>query len=226
MFKVTPTGEEQVLYRFKGKSDGANPLASVVLDAQGNLYGTTAWGGRFGGVCTVYGCGTVFKVTPAGKEEVLYRFKGLADGRMPMGPVVLDAEGDLYGTTLTGGDAKNIQCDIDADGCGVVFECTPSGGMAVLYTFTGDAGDGQSPRAGLVLDKQGNLFGTTSGGGSSNDGTVFKVTPTGVETVLHSFNSGADGFSPRASLLLDANGSLYGTTLYGGAFGDGTGGSE
>jgi uncharacterized repeat protein (TIGR03803 family) len=222
VFKVTPAGEEQVLYRFKGIGDGAYPQASVVLDAKGNLYGTAAWGGRFGGVCTTYGCGTVFKITPAGKEEVLYRFKGLTDGRMPMGSVVLDSKGTVYGTTWTGGDAKNIRCTIQASGCGVVFEWKPNVGMAVLYTFTGDPKDGQAPRAGLVLDTQGNLFGTTSGGGPYNDGTVFKVTPAGVETVLHSFHGGTDGLTPRASLLLDAAGNLYGTTLYGGAFGDGT----
>ena len=222
VFKITPAGQEQVLYQFKGHGDGANPSASVVVDARGNLYGTTAWGGRFGGVCVIYGCGTVFKVTPAGKEQVLYRFKGLADGLMPMGSMVLDAKGGLYGTTLMGGNTKNIDCDIQASGCGVVFGWTKSGGMAVLYTFSGYPVDGQNPRAELIFDKQGNLFGTTSGGGPSNDGTVFKLTPTGVETVLHSFSGGADGISPRASLLLDVHGNLYGTTLYGGAFGAGT----
>jgi len=222
VFKITPTGEEDVLYRFRGSADGASPMAPVVLDAKGNLYGTTAWGGRFGGVCTSYGCGTVFKVTPAGKEYVLYRFKGTADGESPMAPMILDAKGNLYGTTWTGGDVKNIRCTIQANGCGVVFELTEKGELAVLYTFTGDPVDGQAPRAGLVLDQQGNLFGTTSGGGPSNCGTVFKVTPTGVETVLHAFSGGPDGFSPQASLVLDANGHLYGTTIYGGAFGAGT----
>ena len=104
----------------------------------------------------------------------------------------------------------------------MVFELTEKGELAVLYTFTGDPVDGQAPHAGLVLDQQGNLFGTTSGGGPSNCGTVFKVTPTGVETVLHAFSGGPDGFSPLASLVLDANGHLYGTTIYGGAFGAGT----
>jgi uncharacterized repeat protein (TIGR03803 family) len=222
VFKVTSTGTEEVLYHFKGKGDGANPAASVVLDMQGNLYGTTSFGGRFGGICTSYGCGTVFKLTPTGKEGVLYRFRGLADGRDPIGSMLLDPKGNLYGTTWTGGDSKNIKCDIQADGCGVVFKWTPNGGMSVLYTFTGYSADGQHPLAGLVLDKQGNLFGTTSEGGPSNDGTVFKVTPTGMETVLHNFSGGADGFSPRANLFLGANGNIYGTTLYGGAFGAGT----
>jgi uncharacterized repeat protein (TIGR03803 family) len=222
VFKITFAGNEEVLYRFKGKGDGANPMASVVLDSQGNLYGTTGFGGRFGGICTSYGCGTVFKLTPTGREEVLYRFRGLADGRQPMAPLALDAEGNLYGTTLTGGDVSNIVCDIQADGCGVVFRWTPSGGMSVLYTFAGYPVDAQDPFAGLVLDDQGNLFGTTAGGGPSNDGTVFKVTPTGVETVLHNFKDRKNGFQPRTGLVLDTNGNLYGTTLYGGTFGAGT----
>jgi uncharacterized repeat protein (TIGR03803 family) len=222
VFKVAPTGNEEVFYRFKGKGNGANPTASVVLDAEGNLYGTADSGGRFGGICTSYGCGTVFKLSPGGKEDVLYRFRGLADGRGPIGPLVLDAEGNLYGVTSTGGDSKNIECSVQADGCGVVFELTEKAELTVLYTFTGYPADGQHPLAGLVSDKQGNLFGTTSGGGPSNDGTVFEVSPTGVETVLHNFSGGADGFNPRASLLLDAKGNLYGTTIYGGAYGDGT----
>jgi uncharacterized repeat protein (TIGR03803 family) len=222
VFKITPAGEEEVLYRFKGSADGASPMATVVLDTKGNLYGTTAWGGRFGGVCTSYGCGTIFKVTPAGKEVVLYRFKGSVDGQSPMAPVILDGKGNIYGTTWTGGDAKNIRCTIQANGCGVVFEFTAKDKLAVLYTFLGDPVDGEGPFAGLVLDQEGELFGTTAGGGPSNNGTVFKVSPTGVETVLHNFSGGRDGFSPRVSLVLNAQGHLYGTTLYGGAFGAGT----
>ena len=165
VFKITPAGEEEVLYRFKGSAEGASPMTPVVLDAKGNLYGTTAWGGRFGGACTSYGCGTVFKVTPAGKEEVLYRFKGSVDGQSPMAAVTLDGKGNLYGTTWTGGDAKNIRCTIQANGCGVVFELTAKDELAVLYTFLGDPVDGEGPFAGLVLDQEGNLFGTTAGGG-------------------------------------------------------------
>ncbi|MGA8442775.1 MAG: choice-of-anchor tandem repeat GloVer-containing protein [Candidatus Sulfotelmatobacter sp.] len=221
VFKITPTGEEEVLYRFKGRADGANPMAPVVLDPQGNLYGTTAWAGRFGGVCTSYGCGTVFKVTPAGEEEVLYRFKGSTDGESPMAPVILDAKGNLYGTTSTGGDVSNIDCMIQGNGCGIVFELTEKGVLRTLYSFTGYPTDGQHPLAGVIRDKQGNLYGTTDGGGPSNDGTVFKITPSGEETVLNSFVKGSDGVNPHGSLILDAKGNLYGTALYGGAFGDG-----
>jgi uncharacterized repeat protein (TIGR03803 family) len=222
VFKITHAGGKEVLYRFKGSADGASPMAPVILDAKGNLYGTTAWGGRFGGVCTSYGCGAIFKITRAGKEEVLYRFKGSADGQTPMAPLVLDGEGNLYGTTWTGGDAKNVLCTIQANGCGVVFELTAKDELAVLYTFTGGPVDGQGPFAGLVLDQEGSLFGSTAAGGPSNHGTVFTVSATGVETVLHNFSGAQDGFSPRTSLVLDAKGHLYGTTLNGGAFGAGT----
>jgi uncharacterized repeat protein (TIGR03803 family) len=222
VFKITSAGEEEVLYRFEGKGDGAYPQAPLVLDSKGNLYGTTANGGSFAGPCATYGCGTLFRITPAGKEEMLYRFKGLPDGRMPMGPVVLGSNGSLFGTTWTGGDTTNIRCSIQASGCGVVFEWKPSGGMSVFYSFKGGLKDGQSPIAGLLLDSHGGLFGTTSAGGSYGRGTVFKVASTGVETVLHSFKGVPDGFSSRSSPLLDVAGNLYGTTIYGGANDDGT----
>jgi uncharacterized repeat protein (TIGR03803 family) len=221
VFKVNSTGNEEVLYSFTGGADGANPSASLILDATGNLYGTTANGGKFGGACTSWGCGTVFKVTPTGKEVVIYRFKGRADGQTPVAPLVRDGKGNLYGTTSTGGDVNNIDCAIQENGCGVVFELTAKGVLVTLYKFTGYPMDGQHPLAGLILDKQGNLYGTTEWGGPSNDGTAFKLSPSGVETVLHNFVGGADGLSPHGSLVLDTKGNLYGTTLYGGAFGDG-----
>lgn len=221
VFKITSAGSEQVLYSFTGNADGATPSASLILDAAGNLYGTTAYGGNFGGGCGSLGCGVVFKVTPAGQEVVLYKFKGGADGQSPLAPLVRDGNGNLYGTTSTGGDVSNIDCTIQENGCGVVFELTEKGVLRTLYTFTGYPTDGQHPLAGVVRDNQGNLYGTTDGGGPSNRGTVFKVTPSDVETVLHSFVGGSDGANPHGSLVLDAKGNLYGTALYGGAFGDG-----
>jgi uncharacterized repeat protein (TIGR03803 family) len=221
VFKITSAGNEEVLYSFTGNDDGATPSASLILDAAGNLYGTTAYGGSFGGGCTSLGCGVVFKVTPAGQEVVLYAFKGGADGQSPLAPLGRDGRGNLYGTTSTGGDVSNIECSVGENGCGVVFELTEKGVLRTLYTFTGYPLDGQHPLAGLVRDKQGNLYGTTDWGGPSNDGTVFKVTPSGVETVLHGFIGGSDGLNPHGSLVLDAKGNLCGTALYGGAFGDG-----
>ena len=221
VFKITSAGNEEVLYSFTGNADGAMPSASLILDAAGNLYGTTAYGGNVGGGCGSLGCGVVFKVTPAGQEVVLYKFKGSADGQFPLAPLVRDGNGNLYGTTSTGGDVSNIDCTIQGNGCGGVFELTEKGVLRTLYTFTGYPTDGQHPLAGMVRDKQGNLYGTTDGGGPSNRGTVFKVTPSGVEEVLHSFVGGSDGVNPYGSLVLDAKGNLYGTALYGGAFGDG-----
>jgi len=221
VFEITAAGNEQVLYTFTGNADGATPSASLVLDGVGNLYGTTAYGGNFVGGCLTRGCGVVFKVTSAGQESVLYTFTGSTDGQWPMAPLIRDAKGNLYGTTLTGGDITNVFCDLDENGCGVVFEVTSKGVMKTLYAFTGYPADGQHSFSGLVRDKQGNLYGTTDWGGPSNDGTVFKVTPGGLETVLHSFVGGTDGLDSHSGLALDAKGNLYGTTLYGGSFGDG-----
>jgi uncharacterized repeat protein (TIGR03803 family) len=221
VFEITSAGNEEVLYSFTGNADGASPSASLILDAAGNLYGTTPYGGNLGGVCASRGCGVVFKVTPAGQETVLYTFKAGADGQSPMAPLVRDGKGNFYGTTSTGGDVNNLWCRIQQNGCGVVFELTEKGVLRTLYAFKGYPKDGQHPIAGVVFDKQGNLYGTTDWGGPSNDGTVFKLAPSGVETVLHGLTGGTDGENPFGSVVLDAQGNLYGTAIYGGAFGDG-----
>jgi len=221
VFKITSAGNEEVLYSFTGNADGATPSASLILDAADNLYGTTAYGGNFGGGCSSLGCGVVFKVTPAGQEVVLYAFKGGADGQSPMAPLVRDGKGDLYGTSSTGGDVSNVNCSIGENGCGIVFKLTANGVLLTLYAFTGYPADGQHPLAGVIRDKQGGLYGTTDWGGPSNGGTVFKLTPSGVETVLHSFTGGTDGLNSHSGLVLDGKGNLYGAALYGGAFGQG-----
>jgi uncharacterized repeat protein (TIGR03803 family) len=221
VFEITSAGNEEVLYSFTGNADGASPSASLILDAAGNLYGTTPYGGNLGGVCASRGCGVVFKVTPAGQETVLYTFKAGVDGQSPMAPLVRDGKGNLYGTTSTGGDVTNPWCRTEQNGCGVVFELTEKGVLRTLYAFKGYPKDGQHPIAGVAFDKQGNLYGTTDWGGSSNDGAVFKLAPGGVETVLHGLTGGTDGENPFGSVVLDAQGNLYGTAIYGGAFGDG-----
>lgn len=206
VFKVTPSGQETVLYSFCPNgtpcTDGAGP-GSLIFGADGSLYGTTAFGGN--------NYGTVFKVTPAGEETVLYIFSGGADGAYPFGGVIFDANGNLYGTTAGGG----------ANGAGTVFELTPSGKVTVLHTFTG-APDGALSYAGLIMDKQGNLYGTTEYGGAHNVGTVFEVTPSGEGTVLYSFTGGPDGGFPEAGLVADESGNLYGTTMSGGVNEQGT----
>src|SRR5207253_5645914 len=143
-------------------------------DAAGNLYGTTTSGGNFGH-CGTDGCGTVFKLTPSGTETLLYRFLGTPDASYPYG-LVRDAAGNLYGTTLGGG----------AYGFGAVFKVTPSGEETVLHSFNLPP-DGFIPVGVLVLDAAGNLYGTTTGGGFYGLGTVFKLTPSGKETILYSF---------------------------------------
>ena len=207
VFKLNANRREKTLYRFTGKSDGASPLAALIRDADGNLYGTTRYGGNF--VCGG-GCGTVFKVDTTGKETVLYSFTGAPDGSVPQASLIRDSSGTFYGTTINGGD---VTCSNPA-GCGTVFKLDASGNETVLYSFTGK-GDGRSPSAGLVRDAAGNLFGTTTGGGASGFGTVFKLDATGNETVLHSFAGGSDGAGPSAGLI-PGGPDLYGTTVGGG----------
>src|SRR5271157_3461030 len=204
------TYTESVLYSFQGGTDGAGPYAGLVLDAQGNVYGTTYYGGDL--ACSAYGCGTVFTVDTTGKETVLYSFTRVGgDGAGPYAGLVLDAQGNLYGTTYAGG---NPACTLEGPGCGTVFKVDTTGKETVLHSFTGTGGDGANPYAGLVRDAQGNLYGTTYVGGAGY-GTVFKLDTTGKETVLYSF-TGYDGSGPEAGLVLDAQGNLYGTTKYGG----------
>jgi len=178
VFKVTPAGEESVLYSFGDFPDGGEPLAGLIMDKDGNLYGTTCCVGA-------YWEGTVFKVTPSGEETVLYSFEGgqSGDGGYPLGGLIMDKEGNLYGTTSFGGTSTNC-----AGGCGTVFKVTPTETETLLYSFEGSAsGDGEDPQAGLIMDKKGNFYGTTFEGGAYDEGTVFKVASSGKETVLYSF---------------------------------------
>ena len=143
----------------------------MVRDPKGNLYGTTEYGGPGSGTCEggdyPAGCGVVFKVDTAGKETVLYSFSGTPDGFYPLGTLVRDAKGRLYGTTLAGG----------ALGAGTVFRVSTTGKEKVIHSFQGGTNDGASPYAGLVRDAKGNFYGTTYAGGRSNYGMVFKLTP-------------------------------------------------
>jgi uncharacterized repeat protein (TIGR03803 family) len=207
--------EFKVLYSFTGGADGARPVARLVRDAAGNLYGTTANGGATSACYPPYGCGVVFKLSPSGTETVLHSFSEPGDGAFP-GGLVRDAAGNLYGTGAT------ITSNPFVFGAGTVFKLSPNGTETVLYSFTGGV-DGGDPN-GVVPDSAGNLYGTTQEGGGSTacnvpDGTcgvVFKLSPSGTKTVLHSF-TGADGGNSSAGLLRDAAGNLYGTTQYGGA---------
>jgi len=157
------------------------------------------------------GCGIVFKVDQTGKETVLYQFQGGTDGYTPLGPVAIDVSGNIYGTTAYGGEF----------GEGAVFKIDPADNESVLYSFT-QINDGTRPEGGVVMDGSGNLYGTTQLGGLYGEGTVFKISPSGVETILYNFgtNSG-DGAFPTSSASLDAQGNVYGTTYIAGDFGYG-----
>ena len=212
VFKLDTTGQETVLYSFTGGVDGAIPLAGLIRDAAGNLYGTTEAGGDLtcnGGS----GCGTVFKLDSAGQENVLHSFTG-KDGTSPIAGVIRDAAGNLYGTTPQGGPFSS----------GTVFKLDSNGKETVLYNFTGGRGgtDGVYPDGALVRDAAGNLYGATAYGGNYSFGTVFKVDSTGKETVLYRFYGGWNGFNPVGGLIMDKAGDLYGATEGGGVFFDGT----
>lgn len=230
-FELSPIGhdwKETLLHDFTGQNgDGFGPYAGVILDAAGNVYGTTEDGGGSNPLCSG-GCGIVYQLTPGsdGKwaETVLHRFGSFqSDGRRPgVGALIMDGSGSLYGTTA-GGGAFSSRCS-----CGTVFKLTPSSGgkwnETILHSFTLGAG-GEGPAAGVVIDKAGNLYGTTSAGGSScSCGLIYKLTPGSngkwTYTVLHRF-TGADGAGPNANLILDSKGNLYGTTTTGGAGGYG-----
>jgi uncharacterized repeat protein (TIGR03803 family) len=221
VFELTPKGggwAEKLLHSFDGR-DGASPLASLIFDAAGNLYGTTRLGGGN------RQAGTVFELMPkAGggwTGKVLHHFNA-ADGNEPFGSLVLDAAGNLYGTTEVGG----------ANHHGTVFEVTPTAGgiwtETILHSFNNNGTDGYEPLGGLIFDAKGNLYGTTFIGGTgacarTGCGTVFELTPAAgggwTETVLYSFPNYIDGYWPASGLIFDAAGNLYGTTVNGGTAG-------
>jgi uncharacterized repeat protein (TIGR03803 family) len=230
VFKLTPldpeknTWTETVLYYFAGGADGQSPSSGLTIDSTGALYGTTHYGGT--GTCqdgwgSVVGCGTVFKLTPAGPgtttwtKTILHRFTSSPDGGLPAGTLHLDATGAIYGTTYEGGTS----------GGGTVFKLTPPGAArigwreSVLYSFAGP--DGAGPQGGLIADKGGQLYGTASGGGNGY-GVVFRLSPPTPgqtdwsEAVLHNFNNVTSGDNPAYGLVADAQGHLFGTAYYGG----------
>jgi uncharacterized repeat protein (TIGR03803 family) len=204
VFRITATGEETVLHSFAaGPTDGANPEI-LIQGSDGNFYGTTDVGGASNQ-------GTVFRLTPQGVETILYSFAGGSDGAGAQG-LVQGSDGNFYGTTGSGG----------ANNAGTVFRLTPGGVETILYSFTGTsyAGpDGANPVGQLVQGSDGNFYGVTALGGlpspvvnnTTTCGTVFKVTPEGIETILHRF-SGPDGQFPQAGLIRGGDGNFYGTT--------------
>ncbi len=224
-FELTPGANghwsETVLYTFTGGDDGGTPIAGLVADSSGNLYGNTWLGGaNLRGV--VY---ELSGVSGAWTETVLHQFceyQSCFDGGYPKARLTLGPGGVLYGTTGGGGKQSNS----NITGYGVVFRLASNGGVwteNVLYAFSG--ADGDYPSASVVFDSRGNLYGTTVDGGTSNLGTVFELSPSGDqwnETVLHSFSGQDDGSEPYCTLAVDSAGILFGTTGFGGAKGYGT----
>lgn len=210
---------EQVLYAFQGGADGGLPTAALIKDGAGNLYGTAQSGGIATGPGNS-GFGTVFELVKGDggyTETTLYQFLGGADGSNPNAALIMDGAGNLYGTT-----AAN---DSGATGNGTVFELTKSNSgytETVLHVFQGP--DGAASQTPLLMDKAGNLYGTTVLGGAANAGTIFELQRgSGYgETVLYSFQGGADGANPASGLVADNVGTIYGVTFLGGASGDGT----
>jgi uncharacterized repeat protein (TIGR03803 family) len=214
VFELSKSGKYTVLYRFSG-SDGANPLAGVILDDYGNLYGTTSNGGT--GDCHGLGCGTVFKLDRKGKLTVLHNFAGGSDGECPAGDLVRDAVGNLYGTT-EGNNLADTACNVGFpwNQYGTLFKVDKFGKETVLHNFVNNRVDGVYPQAGLARDAKGNLYGTTTTGGSKEGGTIYKVDSRGTETVLYNFLGTTDGYSPMSRLARDKKGNLYGTAVGGG----------
>ena len=191
-----------VLHNFTGSPDGSLPYGSLIRDQAGNLYGTTETGGASG-------AGTVFKVSKSGTLTVLYSFTGGSDGANPFAELLRDAAGNFYGTTANGGTS----------GVGTVFKLSKSGKETVLHSFAGGTTDGCFPYGGLLQDTAGNFYGTTEVCGASGVGTVFKLSKTGKETILHSFAGGSsDGEFPSfTTLIMDTKGNLYGVAEQGGS---------
>jgi uncharacterized repeat protein (TIGR03803 family) len=227
VFRLSTTGKETVFsFGNDGQQPtnlGEQPLAGVIRDSAGNLYGTS-WGGT-NSPNPPEGLGVVYKLTESelaknGAGTILHTFTGFTgtvpDGALPYyGSLLRDSAGNLYGTTYIGGIAGNCPTN---SGCGTVFKVDAAGAETILYNFTGGA-DGGYPAAGLIRDSTGNLYGTGILGGTSNAGVVFKLDTAGTLTVLHNFTGGADGGVPLGDLVRDSAGNLYGTTSASGGCG-------
>ena len=210
VFKVTPAGVLTTLHSFcfaPGCIDGANPSGNLIQASNGNFYGTTFSGSE---------SGTIFEITPTGTLTTIYTFCATgvcSDGAMPQAGLVQTSNGNFYGTTSGGG----------AHSEGTVFQVTAAGAFKTLYSFCAKSGcpDGSTPVAGLIQATDGNFYGAASQGGAHKDGTIFKITPAGAITILHSFNV-VDGSAPQATLLQATSGTFYGATNTGGTSNDGT----
>jgi uncharacterized repeat protein (TIGR03803 family) len=206
VFRISPSGSLTTLWSFNGSSEGANPQAALVQGSDGNFYGTTYQGGT-------YDEGTFFRISPSGSLTILSSFDICTGSDNPEAGLVQGSDGYFYGTTQYGGLIGN--CGI---GDGNVFRIEPTGGLSILWSFNYSDGssDGAAPESALVQGSDGNFYGTTIAGGTSDNGTVFKISPAGTLTTLYSFTGGADGSGPQAALAQGGDGNFYGTTQWGG----------
>ena len=204
LFRLDKNGNEDILHQFQGglNDQVGEPAGGVILDESGNFYGATL----VGGLGPFPGFGTLYRVDPAGNFTVLYEFQGKSDGSNPLGPLVRDASGNLYGAAAAEDSGGTIK--------GTIFKLAPDGTFTVLHTFTGGS-DGSLPQGGLLMDSAGNLFGSANTGGSSGNGTVFEITASGGFKRLYSFTGGSDGKNPNGGLVRDLNGNIFGTTQSG-----------
>jgi uncharacterized repeat protein (TIGR03803 family) len=213
IFELTPNGDgswtNNVIYSFQGLSDGSLPAGSLIFDKSGNLYGTASGTGAYGG-------GVVFELRHTAQgwvQRPLHQFVPRSlDGWSPGGAIAFDKQGNLYGTTVTGGSALQ----------GVVYKLTPSGSLwkpSIIHAFQGGA-DGANPVGGVTVDALGNVYGTTTAGGTTNDGIVFQLSPNTTGgwkySIVYTFQGGNDGASPYATVILDQRGNVYGATSTGG----------
>lgn len=229
VFKLSPSNgswTEIVLHSFGQGKDGFIPYGGLVFDTAGNLYGTTNDGGAYN--CIGLGCGIVFQLVPGSSgwtENIIHNFQGRADGMYPNTPLIIDAGGNLYGSTIYGGGLGQCAAGIVTVSCGTVYELSPGASgtwtETILHRFVGGS-SGSEPSSPLTLGGS-NLYGAT-GQTDSSDGTIFRLSPKTsggwAFKILHTFN-GTDGAYPQGGLLYRAGGSLYGTTLYGGTNNDG-----
>lgn len=209
-FQIDATGSETILHSFS-LADGETPEAALTRSSGGYFYGTATGGGVRSSYCAG-GCGVVYKTRATGALSVLHNFTGGSDGITPQGAPAVDATGNVYGTTVTGGTGP---CTFAGPGCGVVYKIDPTGTETILHTFVQT--DGASPVAGPTLDSAGNLYGTTFTGGEFNYGVVYKIDAAGTFSVLYNFTGGSDGSQPSASVVLDSANNIYGTTQNGGS---------
>jgi len=204
VYRVDAAGVETVLHAFTGGAEGSNPYGGVLVAATGDLYGTADLGGNL--TCPGHGesgCGTLFKLDPAGTYTVLHTFHGGMDGATPLGDLIRDAAGNLYGTTAVGGSQGAI-------GSGTIYRLGAGGKITVLHRFVGF--DGYCPVGSLLRDSAGNLYGTTWAGGAQDWGVVFKLGKNGTFSVLHEFDGRGEGGGAQSGLVADAGNNLYGTT--------------